>query len=208
MKLYSEGASGNSYKVRVLLALLDVAHELIEVDMPNRANKKPEFFAINPRGQVPALIDGNVRLWDSGAILQYLARKYGGEHWLPSEPAQMAQVMQWVMLAGNEIQTGLQYGRRGTMRGVWSAGTLEQCQVFGRIALNALSSRLKEHDWLAHGRTTIADVACFPYVDSAPEMGLTPAEFPGVAQWLARCRALPRWPQDWPPDLSYLRARR
>ena len=120
-------------------------------------------------------------------------------------PGQMAQVVQWVMLAGNEIQTGLQYGRRGTMRGVWSAGTLEQCQAFGRIALNALSSRLREHDWLAHGRTTIADIACFPYVDSAPEMGLTHADFPGVAQWLARCRALPRWPQDWPPDLSHLR---
>jgi glutathione S-transferase len=105
----------------------------------------------------------------------------------------MAQVMQWVALAGNEIQFGLQYARRGLLQGRWTAGTLEQGQAMGRAALGALESRLKDNEWLALGRPTIGDIACFPYVETAPEAQLPLDPYPGVAAWLARCKALPGW---------------
>ncbi len=193
MKLYFGEVSGNSYKVRILLSLLKAPHEVVMVDMKNKGHKAPDFLKLNPRGEVPVLQDGNVVLWDSAAILAYIARKHGGEQWFPSEPGAMAQVLQWVALAGNEIQFGLQYARRGILHGRWTAGTLEQGQAMGRVALEALERQLKSNDWLALGRPTIADVACFPYIETAPESKVALEPYPGVIKWLARCSALPGW---------------
>ena len=193
MKLYLVAVSGNSYKVRILLSLLKVPHELVFVDTRNKAHKKQPFLSLNPRGEVPVLEDDGVVLWDSAAILVYLARKHGGEQWLPDAPGPMAQVMQWVALAGNEIQFGLQYARRGVLQDRWTAGTLEQGQAMARVALNALELRLADHAWLALDRPTIADVACFPYVETAPEARVLLDPYPAIRAWLARCKALPGW---------------
>ena len=193
MKLYYTPNSGNAYKVRILLSLLKVPHEKIAVDTKNKEHKQPPFLKLNPRGEVPVIEDGGTVVWDSAACLAYVARKHGGELWLPADPAGMAQVMQWVALAGNEIQFGLQYARRGVAQGRWTAGTLEQGQALGRIALTALEGRLTSNDWLALGRPTIADVACFPYTETAPDAKLPLEPYPGVVAWLARCKALPGW---------------
>ena len=101
--------------------------------------------------------------------------------------------MQWVALAGNEIQFGLQYARRGVRQDRWTAGNLEQGQALGHVALNAMELQLKEHDWLALGRPTIADIACFPYVETAPESKVPLDPYTAVRAWLARCKALPGW---------------
>lgn len=194
IKLHTMVPSGNAYKVRILLALLKVPHEVAVVDPHRNEHKTPAFRKLNPRGEVPVLeIDGSY-LWDSAACLVYLARKFGKGQWLPDDPLQMAEVMQWVALAGNEIQFGLQYGRRGLKQGRWTAGTLEQAQAMGRIALDVLEQRLAGNDWLALGRPTIGDIACFPYVETAPEAGLDLTAWPAVQAWLARCAALPGWP--------------
>ncbi|HYH41941.1 MAG TPA: glutathione S-transferase family protein [Burkholderiales bacterium] len=195
MKLYYLPPSGNAHKVRILLALLGVPYEKAFVDGKTQAHKSPEFRKLSPRGEVPVLEDDGTVLWDSAACLVYLARKYGGEQWLPGEPAQMGEVMQWVALAGNEIQFGLQYARRGVLQDRWTAGTLEQGHALGRIALDVLQGRLASHDWLALDRPTIADVACFPYIETAPEAKLALEPWPAVQAWLARCKALPQWPE-------------
>lgn len=194
MKLYYLLPSGNSYKVRILLSLLNMGYEKIVLDYQKGDNKQPWFLKLNPRGEVPVIEDEGVVLWDSAACLIYIARKYGGEQWLPGAPAPMAQVMQWVALAGNEIQFGLQYGRRGVRQDRWTAGTLEQCQATGRVALNALESRLAANEWLALGHPTIADIACFPYVETATDAKIAFDPYPGIVAWLARCKALPGWP--------------
>lgn len=193
MKLYLSQASGNAYKVRVLLALLGVPYEPVLLDTRKGEAKAPAYLRLNPRGEVPVIADGDTVVWDSSACLVYVARKFGGEDWLPTAPAAAAEVQQWLALAASEIQFGLQYGRRGVGRGVWTAGTLEQCQQLGRIALGTLEARLAAHHWLVGVRPTIADLACFPYVETAPEGHLPLAPFPGVCAWLARCKALPGW---------------
>jgi glutathione S-transferase len=198
MKLYLTDNSGNSYKVRILLSLLGVGYEKVMLDTRKQQHKEPAFLKLNPRGEVPVLEDDGIVLWDSAAILAYLARRYGGDTWLPAAPAQMGQVMQWVALAGNEIQFGLQYARRGVLQNRWTAGTLEQGHAMGRVALDALEGRLKDNQWLALGRPTIADVACFPYVETAPEARVPLEPYPGIVAWLARCKALPGWAQRKP----------
>jgi glutathione S-transferase len=134
--------------------------------------------------------DGHV-LWDSSACLAYIARKHGGEQWLPSDPGEMGEVMQWIALALNEIQFGLQYAR-GIARGM-RQGNLEECQATGRIALDTLEQRLKGHDWLALARPTIADLACYPYVALAHEAKLPLDGYPGIRAWMQRLEALPGW---------------
>lgn len=198
MKVYVWKQSGNSYKLRVLLALLGVEYEEVMVDFRAHEHKSDEYRKINPRGQVPAIVDGDTVLWDSAACLVYIARTFGGEQWLPSAPAAMAEVMNWVALSGNEMQFGLQYARRGLMRGICSAGTLEQMQANGRVALDVLETRLRTNEWLALEHPTIADIACFPYAETAPQGGIALDPYPGIMAWLARCKALPKWPARWP----------
>jgi glutathione S-transferase len=194
MKAYLGTASGNAHKLRILLAMLGVPCEMHEIDFQAREHKTPAFLRLNPRGEVPALEDEGRVFWDSAACLVYLARKHGGERWLPTTPAELAEVMQWLALSASEIQFGLQYGRRGLLHGRWTAGTLEQCQATGRVALAVMEARLAAHDWLALDRATLADIACFPYVETAPEAQVPLAPYPAVIAWLARCRALPGWP--------------
>ena len=194
MKVYGVKASGNAYKVRILLAILRVPQETVWIDFAKREHKSAEFLRLNPRGEVPVIEHDGVVLWDSGACLVYLARKYGGEQWLPADAAGLAEVMQWLSLAASEIQFGLQYARRGLAQGRWTAGNLEQSQTIARIALAALEERLRKHQWLVLARPTIADVACFPYVETAPESGIPLDAYPNISAWLARCAAWPGWP--------------
>lgn len=193
MKLYMTAGSGNAYKVRVLLSLLNAPYEKVVVDTKKKEHKQPPFLKLNPRGEVPVIEDDGVVIWDSGACLVYLARKLGGEKWLPTAPAAMAEVMQWLALAATEIQCGLQYARRGMRQGRWTLGSQGEAQAFGRVALATMENRLKHHDWLALERPTIADVACFSYVETAPEAGIPLDPYPGITTWLARCKALPGW---------------
>lgn len=194
MKLYAAEPSGNAYKVKILLSLLNVPHETILLDLSKQEHKRAQYLKLNPRGEVPVIEDDGAVIWDSAACLAYVARKYGGEQWFPSAPAAMAEVMQWLALAATEIQVGLQYTRRGLRMGRWTAGNLEQGQAIGRIALTTLENRLQGHEWLALDRPTIAEPACFPYVETAPEAQLPLDAYPGVGAWIARCKALPGWP--------------
>ncbi len=191
MKLYMTENSGNAYKVRLLLGFLGVPYDKIIVDVPGKEHKQPSYLKVNPRGQIPTLEDGGRIFWDSSACLVYVARKFGGERWLPGGAADMAEVMQWVALAGNEIQFGLQYGRN-VLRGV-RKGSAEECQALGRLALDTLEKRLEANDWLALDHPTIADLACYPYVALSDEAGIPLTGYPAVVRWLRRLEALPGW---------------
>ena len=163
--------SGNSYRVRLLLSLLGLKHEVVAVSLMKGANREPWFLKLNPRGQVPTLDDGGTVVWDSMAILVYLARKYGGEKWLPIDPRGMAEVMQWLALMENETLYGLAKAR--VISKFKRPGNLEEAQQLGRKGLDVLEQRLAAHQWLALDHVTIADIACFPYVALAVEGGIT-----------------------------------
>ncbi len=208
MKLYTGAESGNSWKLRIFLDQLGVPYEKVPVNLLTWEHKSREFITrLNPRGQVPVLEDDGYVIWDSGACLAYLARKFSRDDWLPTAPGPMAQVLQWVFMAETEIQIGLQYGRRGRMRDRWVIGSQAnqaQYQAIGRLALDAMEMRLSRHDWLASDHITIADIACFPYVFHAPEAGMPLDSSPGIHAWLGRCRAVPNWaPPPEPPTRHY-----
>ena len=84
IKLYDFELSGNCYKVRLLMSLLGLEHELVPVNLLAGEHKSPKFLQLNLLGEVPVLTDGDLVLADSQAILVYLAKKYGNEAWLPN----------------------------------------------------------------------------------------------------------------------------
>ena len=192
MKLYTTETSGNAYKVRLLLSMLNVPYERAMIDARSGEHKKEPYLRINPRGQVPALEDGGLVYWGSTACLVYVARKHGGEKWLPTDPAGMAEVAQWLELAQNELHYGLQWAR-GNKTGIRKVGNYEEYRGYGIAGLAVLEGRLKGNPWLALGRPTIADVACYPYVSVAPEGGFKLEDYPGVTAWTTRFEALPGW---------------
>jgi glutathione S-transferase len=104
IQLYGHEVSGNSYKVRLFLELLGLDYEWLKVDLMQGAHKAPKFLALNPFGQVPVLVDGEVTLADAQAILVYLARQYGGDAWLPTEALPLAQVVRWLSTAAGEVR--------------------------------------------------------------------------------------------------------
>lgn len=181
--------SGNAYKARLLLSLLDIPYEKIEIDFARREHKRPEYLKLNPRGQVPVLEDDSRIIWDSTAVLVYIARKHGGETWLPTAAGEMAEVMQWMALAQNEIHYGLQFAR--AIVHLSRPGNLEECQAHGRTALRVLDERLVNHDWLALDRMTIADIACFPYAAMAPDANIALDEYAAIGAWVTRIQARP-----------------
>ena len=192
MKLYMTPRSGNAYKARLLLAMLNVSHEQALLDFAKKEHKQASYLKLNPRGQVPVLEDGGKVLWGSTAVLVYLARKHGGDKWLPSDAAGEAEVMQWLELAQNEIHYGLQWAR-GNKTGVRSMGNYDEYYGYGLEGLAILEGHLKKNQWLALGRPTVADVACYPYVAVAPEGGFKLEDYPAVQAWAKRFEALPGW---------------
>lgn len=188
MKLYDSERSGNCHKVRLLLSLTGIPFETVSVDMGAGEHKTPGFLGLNPRGQVPLLEDDGLVIWDSTAILVYLARKSGREDLLPLDPAGMAEVTQWLALAQNEILYGLARSRAVLLfKRPWN---LQETQAAGRLALSVLEERLAMHPWLALDRLTLADIACYPYAALAPEGGIALDAYPAVQAWVDRIGTL------------------
>jgi len=194
INLYGRITSGNSYKVRLLLALLSIPYRAIDIRLGTAGRNEVDhtYLALNPRGQVPTLVDGDTVLWGSTGILVYLASRYDpSATWLPHDPPALGQTMQWMELAQNEINTGLFRARAIARFGY--KGDADAARREGEVALDVLERRLETGgSWLAGGDApTIADVACFPYVALAPEGGFTLEAHPFISLWINRVKKLP-----------------
>lgn len=189
LKLYDFVLSGNCYKVRLLLSMLKLDCELIPVNLAAGEHKTETFLQLNPCGQVPVLVDGNVRLRDSQAILVYLARRYGGENWLPMEAESMARVMQWLSFAANEIANSLAAARRYFL--LKGQLDIDSTQQKAHQTLQILDRHLSQNQWLECDRPTIADLACFPYVGLAPDGKVALDNYSHATAWCDRIKQLP-----------------
>ncbi len=192
IQLYGHELSGNSYKVKLMLSLLGLEYEWVKVDLLTGEHKKPEFLALNPFGQVPVLVDGEMVLADAQAILVYLARQYGGESWLPLAAEPLSRVVRWLSTAAGEVRQGPESARL-YHRFKASNINLERTMQRSEFILTQLNDHLAEQDWLELGHPTIADVAVFPYVALATDGKIDLASYPNVLAWVDRVKHLPRF---------------
>ncbi|WP_420223712.1 glutathione S-transferase family protein [Pigmentiphaga litoralis] len=189
MKLYHYALSGHAHRAALFLSLLDIPHQMIEVDMAAGAHKQPDFLALNPFGQVPVLDDDGVVIADSNAILVYLAKKAGRSDWLPDDARGAAAVQRWLSVAAGEVAYGPAAARLIT---VFNA-RFHADEVIARA--HAILSKMEQHlagrEWLVGDGPTIADVAIYSYVAQAPEGNVDLSGYPAVNALLRRVEALP-----------------
>ncbi|ADY68238.1 glutathione S-transferase (plasmid) [Agrobacterium tumefaciens] len=189
MKLYHHPLSGHSHRARLFLSLINLPHELVEVDLMSGAHKTPDFLKMNPFGQVPVLDDDGEYVSDSNAILVYLAKKAGRTDWLPDDLKSAAAVQRWLSVAAGEIAYGPAAARLVTVFGA----KFNPDEVIGRAhaVLGKLETQLSDREWLVGERPTIADVAIYSYVARAPEGNVDLSTYPAVNRLLRRIEALP-----------------
>ncbi|WP_017326074.1 glutathione S-transferase family protein [Synechococcus sp. PCC 7336] len=188
--LYSHPLSGNSYKARLFLSLLGLDREVKTVDLMKGEHKSPEYLAINPFGQVPALVDGEEVILDAQAILVYLARKYGNESWLPLDAFSLSAVTRWLSTTSGEIRQGPEFARLFHLFGVKTID-IEMAAQKSAFILEAIEQHLSDRDWLATDTPTIADIAAFPYIALAPDGHISLDDYPNIRAWIDRIRHLP-----------------
>ena len=103
LKLYG-GARTRASIVQWYLEELGVPYEFVMLDLSAGEHRQPAYLAINPIGKVPAIVDGDFQLWESGAILFYLAQKYGK---IPSSPEEQAKINQWILFGNATLGPGI-----------------------------------------------------------------------------------------------------
>lgn len=196
MKLYDYVLSASCYKVRLLAALMGVKLELEAVDFhPGQAHKSAAFRAINPAGTLPVLVDGDLVLSESTAMLVYLAQA-SGKIWLgDATRASAAKVQNWLAFSA---RLGASLGMARLHDMLLYPGDIEAFRRAGVECLRELEAHLTEarfagRIFLVGDSPTIADIACFPNVALAPDGGVSLDDYPSIRLWSRAVRALPRF---------------
>ena len=190
MLLYDNPASGNCYKVRLLLARLGLDYERRELDVVDRSNRMDVLGDLNPGLRVPTLVlDDGRPLGESGAILWYLAD--GGEL-VPSDPYERAQVLQWMFFEQYSHEPYVAVARFWLTKGIEvDPETLAERQRVGYLAFDAMEGHLAGRSYLVGERCSIADIALYAYTHVADEGGFDLAAYPAIRAWLDRVAAQP-----------------
>jgi glutathione S-transferase len=152
--------------------------------------REGEFLKLNPFGQVPVLEDDGTTLFDSNAILIYLANKYDADHrWLPRDPKGQADVQAWLSVAAGLLAFGPAAARLITVFGA----KRDAQEVIDRAhsLLQVMDAQLATRPFLVGHGATLADMAGYSYISAAPEGNVDLAAYPNVRAWLARVEALP-----------------
>jgi len=187
----------NGWKVSILLEELGIPYELRMVNIGAGDQFKPEFLAISPNNRMPAVVDHEVEgkpvsVFESGAIMLYLARKHG--RFLPEDPVALKEIDEWLFW---------QTGNQGPMMGqhshffnyapddVKGGYAAKRYETESMRCLSVLNTRLEGRDWIVGGEYTIADMICFPWALIAKAMQLPLDDFPHLAAWRQRVKERP-----------------
>ena len=208
MKLYGFPHSPNTWKVRAVAAHLGLRPEFEFVDLTRGQSRTAEFLALNPTGRTPVLVDGDFTLWESNAIMQYLAGRAPNALW-PNEARIRADIMRWQswQLAhwSKDGCEPLLFER--LVKKIMNLGAPDPAVVakgtenFNREA-RVLDAHLGKQSYLVGKEPTLADfsVAAPLFHAQAAEMPLAP--YPHIRDWFERVSALPAWRETAPPPVA------
>ncbi|AOY84526.2 glutathione S-transferase family protein [Moorena producens JHB] len=174
LKLYG-ALQSRAAIVQWYLEELGVPYEYILLDMKAGEHKQPEYLSINPMGKVPAIVDGDFKLWESGAILVYLANKYGET---PSSLEEQSEIVQWVLFANATLGLELFWDDRRE-------------KETPRL-LKPLNEILTDKPFLLGDNLSVADIAVGSYLFYAKILvNLELKEYPAVADYVMRLSQRP-----------------
>ncbi|MGH8129013.1 MAG: glutathione S-transferase family protein [Gammaproteobacteria bacterium] len=191
IRLYGAKLSGHTHRVLLLLNLLELPFETIEINLSAGENKRPEFLTKNPFGQIPVIEDGDTVLYDSNAILVYLATKYDDGRWLPRDALGATTVQRWFSMTAGAILRGPAFARAINVFG--AQRNYERAKTTAIALFKLLDTDLHGKQFALGNAPTLADVAAYAYIAHAPEGGVSLDPYPNVCAWLRRIEALPRF---------------
>jgi glutathione S-transferase len=196
MKLYEFGPT-RSIRARWILQELGIEFEAIRVDLRAREHRNPEFLELNPAGRVPVLVDGDLVLTESVAIVLYLAEKHRDRGFIPTDVLQRADAYRWVLFAVTELEQPLWRIAKHT------ALFPEQDRIPADVALArreflpmaaVLENHMRGRAYVAGDGVTAADFVVAYTLDWAGEAELL-GECPALRSYVERMYARPRAPQ-------------
>ena len=195
MKLYEFGPT-RSIRARWTLQELGVDFEPVTVNLPAGEHRRPEFLAINPAGKIPALVDGDLVLNESVAIVLYLADKYPDKHLMPTDLAARADAYRWLLFAATELEQPLWRITRHTRLYPESDRLPGDVTIarreFAEMAA-VLDAHMRERDFVVGKHATVVDFVTAYTLDWAGEVNLLD-EFPKLRTYMQRMYARPRAP--------------
>lgn len=193
--------TSNGRKVSIMLEECGLDYTLHVIDITAGAQDAPGFRAINPNGRIPAIVDRDgpggkpISLFESGAILLYLAEKTG--RFLPAEAEERWASVQWLMWQMGGV--GPNFGQAFHFLHQHPADAPADAITYGRERYGAevrrlcavMEGRLSESEFLAGPDYTVADIAVFPWIAIHSWFGLDLARMPGILRWYDAIRARP-----------------
>ncbi len=159
------------------------------------AQKSAAYLALNPTGRVPTLVDGDFVLWESNAILEYLAALHPEKKLAGQSPREIGEVARWTFLNAAHLSPSVARIFAHTIR-------LPEDQRIPRLvtearddvdrSLRGIAGRLEGREYLAD-QFSLAEIAIAPTLSAAPMLGIDLGRFPAVASWMQRITARPAW---------------
>ena len=194
MKIYGDLQSGNCYKIKLLVSLLDIRHEWVHIDIMTGGTQTTAFLAKNPNGKIPVLeLDDGSYLAESNAILNYLA---AGSTLLPEDRFERARVLQWQFFEQYSHEPYIAVARYiAKYLGLPEERKAEYAakQLGGHKALAVMEQQLSKTPYLVGQRLTIADISLYCYTHVAHEGGFDLSTYPSIKAWLQRIAAQPKY---------------
>ncbi|MBI5611513.1 MAG: glutathione S-transferase family protein [Gammaproteobacteria bacterium] len=200
MKLYGHPWSSNSRRVQLLCEELKIPYSHETVDLMKGAQYTPEFQALNPNAKVPVIDDDGFVLWESQAIMRYLADKHKANTWYPTEPKARAVVEQW--LDWNQTRLGPEAGK--IMYNTHFAGdkrndqAIEDAKKWLEKILPVMDGALAKRPYLCGAAITLADLAVATNVAYLDHCRYDLAPYPAIRRWFDALKARPSFAKTAP----------
>jgi glutathione S-transferase len=208
MKLYGFPPSPNTWKVRAVAAHLGVPLELVPVDLMKGGSHTPDYLAINPTGRTPALVDGDFKLWESTAIMQYIASQNPNSLWPNNARAQadIARWQSWQLAHFSKDGCEPLIFQRLVKQMLNLGGADEAVVAKGLECFNKEAKMLDEHlakqSYLVGKELTLADFSVAAPLFYADRAAMPLQPYAKVRDWFARVSALPCWQETAPQPLA------
>jgi glutathione S-transferase len=189
IRLFGRRSSLNVQKALWAVGELGLAHEHVDAGGSAGGLDRPEFLAMNPNGRVPVIDDGGVTIWESQAIVRYLAAKYGSDALWQPDPAERSLAdrgMDWAQATWQPDFMALFWGYWRTPERARHLERIERARAACASHLAIADAHLAKHDFLAGSRFTIGDIPLGTALYRYFEMGLPTPEVPHVRAWYAR----------------------
>ena len=203
MKIYADPITVNCRKVLAGLDLLGAPFELVHVDYFKAEQKAPAYTAINPMASLPAMVDGDLVLWESNAILQYAADKVGADAAYPHDLKVRADINRWLLWESSSwFPSCYVFLVENCVKPLLGsqpdpAVLAAQADQFHKLA-GILDARLAGRDWITGNKPTIADIALAAPMHLHGWQKLPIGDHPNLRRWLTdNVERLPSWQKTW-----------